>query len=206
MYRCTKCKKELEKKHLNNLCRDCKNRLNKAWYRKKHQIRCPYCKKEFSPHSRRRECSDRCVLMNNIKMANGCWEWQGSLCSGGYGTLWYKEKTCGTHRVSYEIFKGIIENGQCVCHSCDNRKCINPDHLWLGTYKENIQDAVNKGRMEKGVEKSKKMYTKLNIDLVKTIKEMLNDGYKTFEISKILNLSYDIIYDIKREKTWKHVT
>jgi hypothetical protein len=77
---------------------------------------------------------------------NGCILYSMSLSKAGYGKMEYKRKTYLAHRVSYLIYKGPIPKGMHVCHSCDNRQCVNPDHLWLGTQKQNIQDMLTKGR------------------------------------------------------------
>jgi len=82
-----------------------------------------------------------------INKETGCWEWRGYIL-GGYGISWHNGKTHKAHRASYEKYKGDIPDGLLVCHSCDNPRCINPDHLWLGTQSDNMKDAVSKGRVK----------------------------------------------------------
>lgn len=76
----------------------------------------------------------------------GCWLWNLARDGGGYGICTVKGKTARPHRVSYEAFEGPIPVGFMVCHTCDVRHCCNPDHLFLGTAKDNTQDMIDKGR------------------------------------------------------------
>lgn len=93
--------------------------------------------------------------VNKTDNANGCWEWQAGRFGGGYGKIAVKHNGKWTglyaHRVSYELTHGPIPDGMCVCHSCDNPKCVNPSHLWIGTQIENIKDRDIKGRLVHGV-------------------------------------------------------
>lgn len=75
-----------------------------------------------------------------------CWEWAGGCSGTGYGIIEIDYVSIGTHRFSYNHFKGNVPNELCVLHSCDNRKCVNPLHLFLGTKKDNYIDMKNKGR------------------------------------------------------------
>lgn len=81
-----------------------------------------------------------------------CWLWNLSISAGGYGVFRIPgTKKCSTaHRVSYLIHKGPIPEGLLICHKCDVRHCVNPDHLFAGSAKRNMQDMVNKGRNKGG--------------------------------------------------------
>lgn len=77
---------------------------------------------------------------------SGCWIWKSTINKDGYGSIKIKQKTYIAHRLSFEIYKGEIKENNCVCHSCDNTKCVNPEHLWQGSNRENIYDCLKKNR------------------------------------------------------------
>lgn len=75
-----------------------------------------------------------------------CWIWINGTDRKGYGRFYIGRKSLAAHRVSYLIFKGNIDDGLCVCHTCDTPQCVNPDHLWVGTIQDNNLDRDKKGR------------------------------------------------------------
>ncbi len=133
------------------------------------------------------------------KEKNGCWNWVGDIGVGGYGRFWYKGTTVKAHRLSYEKYIKKIPTGLLVCHTCDNPKCVNPNHLFLGTAKTNSEDMVKKGRQAKG-EKSGR--SKLNQNQVNEILKIQNK-YSISKIAKLYNVHYTTIYHILRKTTWK---
>jgi len=129
----------------------------------------------------------------------GCWVWMGTTTVRGYGQLIKDTKKLSAHRASYEAFVGPIPKGMNVCHTCDNVSCVNPNHLFLGTQKQNLQDMARKGRSTRG---EKSPSAKLTEEQVNQIRMM--DETCSF-ISKIFNVSVSAISAIKRKERWSYV-
>lgn len=139
----------------------------------------------------------------HVVIQDGCWDWKGIVEWTGYAKLSIRPPI-KAHRASWIIHKGPIPKGLIVCHTCDNRKCTNPDHLWLGTHKENIQDRMKKGRCNtpKGIQLK---VSKVNEQQVKEIKCQLKNGLTCSEIGRQYKISRKIISRIKNGDTWKHI-
>jgi len=137
----------------------------------------------------------------------GCWDWKGIVEHTGYAKLGIRPPI-KAHRASWIVHRGKIPEGLSVCHNCpggDNRKCTNPEHLWLGTHKENIQDKIRKGRSNTARGSQLKV-AKLNEAQVKEIKIMLKDKMKGSEISRLFEVSPKVISRIKHNETWMHIS
>jgi hypothetical protein len=96
-----------------------------------------------------------------------CWLWQGSISLSGYGRFYFRQKAHLAHRASYLLFKGEIPSGLDVCHKCDIRNCVNPEHLFLGTRSDNMRDCVNKKRHKPALHNKLKTHCPRNHEYTK---------------------------------------
>lgn len=128
-----------------------------------------------------------------------CIFWTKAKDTAGYGVSWKNGKWIRAHRKVWIETYGDIPNGLNVCHTCDNRPCINPLHLFLGTSKENSKDMVIKNRQIKGVMSH---FAKLSEFEVLEIRKSLLSSRKT---AKLYNISKTNVLDIKNKKIWKHI-
>lgn len=138
-----------------------------------------------------------------IKNKEGCWGWSGSLAKK-YPSILYKRKSMSIHRVSWLLHKGEDPGELFVLHHCDNPPCSAPTHLFLGTARDNVIDMHKKGRAVV-LRGEKANGSKLTESKVREIKRDIENGLKLTEIAKKFNISLSSIYDIKDERTWKHV-
>jgi hypothetical protein len=125
---------------------------------------------------------------------SGCWEWQGAVYPGGYGHIAPLYGECQAHRASYRHHKGEIPPKTLVLHSCDNRRCINPDHLRLGNHSANNHDAYSRGR-RRDVSGERNPFAKLRDE---DIARILADPRTQPEIAKDYGVCRSTIGEIKR--------
>ena len=134
---------------------------------------------------------------------SGCWLWRGMLVDTGYGMVRFERKMYPAHRLAWKFFRGEIAPGLVVCHKCDVRACVNPDHLFVGTMMDNIRDMKEKGRSPHGDTHSR---SKLTAEKVSRIKRMLAEGrMRVSEIAREYGVTHATIDSIKRGQTWRQV-
>jgi len=117
----------------------------------------------------------------------------------GYGQVHLDGRTAYAHRVVWELVNGPVPKGAFVLHTCDNRRCVNPAHLWLGTYLDNIHDMTAKLRHAHGTRNG---HAKLTVAEVKSIRRMI--GTHT-EIAACFGVSQPLVSMIKTGRIWRHV-
>lgn len=142
----------------------------------------------------------------SIDIVTGCWNWTASLTHTGYGRIresGLNSRTLSAHRVSYLLYKGSIQNNLLVLHRCDNRKCVNPEHLFLGTSKDNAIDRERKGRSrpQRGELNANSV---LSNELVINIRNMYKNGKRLCDISREFNIATSTIFNAIHH-TWKHI-
>lgn len=138
-----------------------------------------------------------------FERTDDCWEWTACRNNNGYGIFVINGNNCLAHRVSYMLYVGEIPQGLDICHKCDNRRCVNPNHLFPGTKSENMQDCVSKGRYKPFIARCEDSpNAKLTNEQVAHIKRSLRDGVRQIELAHELGVSRHVIWQIKDGRTW----
>lgn len=185
-------------------------------------VNCATCGTPFHPWAGRESTSKVCGLACNgphaakkirnteddfesyvSKKDGGCWEWQGPIIWNGYGKFHFSRSRMLAHRYAYLRFKGEIPEGNVVCHSCDNRKCVNPDHLWTGTQADNLRDMWEKGRGDAGVKVHSEAHplSKITREVALAIRA---DQRVAREVAADYGVSKSLVLGIKKGTHWKY--
>ncbi|MBV9332309.1 MAG: HNH endonuclease [Alphaproteobacteria bacterium] len=139
-----------------------------------------------------------CLKRARPNPATGCLEWTRDRNPSGYGLAYHEGRTWLAHRLCYTAIHGTIPDGLIICHHCDNRACIAPQHLFLGTKKQNFDDMCRKGR-------SPWKPPILDEHKAAEIKARLLAGESSARLARDYGVSASCIHDIRYKKSWKHV-
>ena len=130
-----------------------------------------------------------------------CIEWQGTMFDTGYGRVYKDGKSKKAHRVEWEKANGPIPDGLCVCHRCNNKGCVNPDHLYLATSRQNTIDAYKDGliKCRVGEEHQNSKLTEADVLEIRATDISLGKGAIKYGVSKRL------ISFVKKRQQWRHI-
>lgn len=204
---CETCNSEfLVKPYMAQTRRWCSNSCR----RNRFQITCKTCGQVFEVTKCRANtakwCSRDCAGTNafefweHVAKSNNCWTWTAGTDKDGYG----KFQGGRAHRASYEMANGEIPDHLCVLHRCDNPPCVRPDHLFLGTNRENMDDKIRKGRQFRG--EQLKGLCKLSEHKVRQIRQLAKDGNTHQAIADQFGVDRTNIGFVVRRETWAHIT
>ena len=129
----------------------------------------------------------------------GCWEWTAHIKNTGYGQFGPRNR--GAHRVSWEMHFGAIPPGLLVCHHCDNRRCVRPDHLFVGTATDNLRDAARKGRTATGNRNHNAKLSDREVEELRGIGRRISQR----KLARMYGVSQTTIRDSQKGATWRHV-
>lgn len=136
---------------------------------------------------------------SKVDKSGDCWEWKAAKLPFGYGLFGYKGKSVKAHRFSWELSNGEIHYDLLVCHKCDNPSCVNPNHLFLGTHKDNFNDMVEKGRGT--------IEVKLTEQIVKKMVVLYNShlGIRMRHLANEFGVDSVTVSSMLTKKTWKSI-
>lgn len=127
-----------------------------------------------------------------VRITPGCWEWLGSLNNYGYGRMRHQDKFLKASHVSYELYVGPVPKGKLLRHTCDNRSCVNPDHLLPGTHADNMRDMVERGRWRQGNSKHP-----IKLLTLEEQSQILSSNKSNLSLSKLWGISSQRVKRIK---------
>ena len=168
-----------------------------------------YCKKHYIRHWKgtditAKSCREKTNLdrfEEKVVRTKKCWKWIGIKNFHGYGSIWNGERMALAHRLSYVLFVGEIPDGMCVLHKCDNPECTKPDHLWIGTKKDNSEDMVAKGRSVVGSRQGRSKLTESDVLKIRRLHKVFTQT----AIAKMFGVGSPMISLIINRKNWTHI-
>lgn len=151
------------------------------------------------------EACDEARFWSKVQRGDGCWLWAAkSKDWDGYGLFSLGGRSVRAHRLAWELENGPIPDGQVVCHRCDNPPCVNPDHLFLGTPRDNFRDCLAKGRYSpKGTGNAAAKLSEEDIAKIRNL--YASGGWSQQGIANIFGVHQTAISAVVRGKRWRHV-
>lgn len=134
-----------------------------------------------------------------IEKGGDCWAWTGVLNNCGRATFWVPDRMYVASRIMYKLHHGVDPGSKKVCHTCDNPACVNPEHLWLGTQRDNVADCVTKGRQTR-LAGGRNPQARLTVRQVKKIRLSTE---KSGELAERFGVTPSQIWRIRSGKQWK---
>ena len=144
---------------------------------------------------------DRLLVDRIVDEVTGCWNWGGAT-TRGYGIIDWQGFDSYVHRAAYSVWIGPIPDNMLVRHKCDNRKCINPKHLEVGTHLDNMQDMRDRRRSQIG---ERNTQSKLTEESVITMRKLYGAGTSQSTLGKMFGVSQTVAGKAVRGITWSHV-
>jgi hypothetical protein len=149
-------------------------------------------------------------LDRRTRKTDGCWLWTGAVLKDGYGTVMVLGRSYRTHRLSAALAFGVVPANTLVCHHCDVRACVRPEHLFLGSNADNMRDAIAKGRLNLRDERrhvfgSRHGFAKLNEAKVLEARTRRALGEKIASIARSYGVAVSTMKDALSGRKWKHV-
>ena len=146
-------------------------------------------------------------FLARVEKTDGCWNWTGGKTVAGYGLLYEclqgsRKVRRYAHRVMWELHNGKIPEGYYICHKCDNPSCVNPEHLFCGTSRENHQDCVRKRRSNFGERNGQSVLTEKK---VLEIRQLHEQGTKIFQLALRYGVNWGTIYAIVKRINWRYL-
>jgi hypothetical protein len=149
-----------------------------------------------------------------VRKTDECWFWMGACYPCGYGEFHLPTKeTVAAHRVAYQLLVGPIPVGMVLCHHCDERRCVRPDHLFVGTQRDNMRDMATKGRQGFQVDPTRAAHGEMNgkavltDEIVRSIRKKYATGKTSYpKLAKEFDICKSHVEQVVRRKIWKHVS
>lgn len=148
-------------------------------------------------------------FLSKVRKTNSCWLWTGTTNGAGYGSFRVgsikdnSRRKVLAHRFAFELYKNQIPTGLLVCHVCDNRSCVNPDHLFLGTHKDNMQDCCKKNRISKGEQRPKSKLTEKEVEFIRAVFVSRHLEFGGAALARQFGVCHQLIHEIVKGEAWK---